>query len=591
MSEFFDDVNFYNGGSSGAPGPVFAALLPTAGKAYVLGNVGVGTINPQNALDVEGGTNTPGAKLDVAGTMQVSQSAFLSVAGGSVGVGTNAPGAKLDVAGTTRVSQDAFLAVSSGSVGIGTSTPVNKLDVSGDVAIQGKHALRGSDSWLRLNQDGAFASGVHTPGNFAPNSLNVGGAGGWGNPGAGNVWVTGRVGLGTQRPLYRLHALAPGGFGGEDANGVSLEGNVPVVAQSDSTAIGILNAQGRQAFALNVNENLGTTGARGVPIFYDKYDGNWHPSLSLKMGSVGVGTSSPINVAADAPDRRRSVHVAGPLTPAFVLEQTYATGSDKWAFFLSSAFSDLLIRDINNNADRLKIRKNNGYVGIGPLPWYAPEAILDVGGDLKVRGNITFTGSLTGGAKGGYVMDQFVNKVGEGLEEGDVVVIGKNQASLYYGANNNIPIPEIDIARRTFVTRVCGVVCEIYTEIKSEVEEETDPTAAEVKRPEAKIAKKRVKPEVQQRQAFTAEQLAKLDRRKIAPGQIGWMVTLGTFAHCKVDADIAPIEVGDLLTTSPTRGHAQKVADPAKAGGAIVGKALGAMRKGKGKIPVLVSLK
>ncbi len=127
MSEFFDDVNFYNGGSSGAPGPVFAALLPTAGKAYVLGNVGVGTINPQNALDVEGalavgasysgsfaapanglivegnvgiGTNTPGAKLDVAGTMQVSQSAFLSVAGGSVGVGTNAPGAKLDVAGT-----------------------------------------------------------------------------------------------------------------------------------------------------------------------------------------------------------------------------------------------------------------------------------------------------------------------------------------------------------------------------------------------------------------------------------------------------------------------------------------------------------
>jgi len=68
------------------------------------------------------------------------------------------------------------------------------------------------------------------------------------------------------------------------------------------------------------------------------------------------------------------------------------------------------------------------------------------------------------------------------------------------------------------------------------------------------------------------------------------MVTLGAFAHCKVDADIAPIKVGDLLTTSPTRGHAQKVLDPSQAFGAIVGKALGSLEKGKGKIPVLVML-
>ena len=77
---------------------------------------------------------------------------------------------------------------------------------------------------------------------------------------------------------------------------------------------------------------------------------------------------------------------------------------------------------------------------------------------------------------------------------------------------------------------------------------------------------------------------------KSSAGQIGWMVTLGTFAHCKVDADIAPIKVGDLLTTSPTRGHAQKVLDPSQASGAIVGKALGSLETGKGKIPVLVTL-
>jgi hypothetical protein len=57
-----------------------------------------------------------------------------------------------------------------------------------------------------------------------------------------------------------------------------------------------------------------------------------------------------------------------------------------------------------------------------------------------------------------------------------------------------------------------------------------------------------------------------------------------------VDADIAPIQVGDLLTTSPTKGHAQKVLDPAKATGAIIGKSLGSLKKGKGKIPVIAKL-
>jgi hypothetical protein len=68
------------------------------------------------------------------------------------------------------------------------------------------------------------------------------------------------------------------------------------------------------------------------------------------------------------------------------------------------------------------------------------------------------------------------------------------------------------------------------------------------------------------------------------------MVTLGAFAYCKVDADLAAIAPGDLLTTSPTKGHAQKVLQPGQALGAIIGKALAALDAGKGKIPVLVML-
>jgi hypothetical protein len=60
--------------------------------------------------------------------------------------------------------------------------------------------------------------------------------------------------------------------------------------------------------------------------------------------------------------------------------------------------------------------------------------------------------------------------------------------------------------------------------------------------------------------------------------------------YCKVDAQYGAIEIGDLLTTSATPGHAMKAADPTKAFGAILGKALKGMDAGVGSIPVLVAL-
>jgi hypothetical protein len=61
-------------------------------------------------------------------------------------------------------------------------------------------------------------------------------------------------------------------------------------------------------------------------------------------------------------------------------------------------------------------------------------------------------------------------------------------------------------------------------------------------------------------------------------------------AYCKVDARYAPIEVGDLLTTSPTLGHAMKAVDTSKAFGAVIGKALKPLREGTGLIPLIVAL-
>jgi hypothetical protein len=59
---------------------------------------------------------------------------------------------------------------------------------------------------------------------------------------------------------------------------------------------------------------------------------------------------------------------------------------------------------------------------------------------------------------------------------------------------------------------------------------------------------------------------------------------------CYVDADAnGSIKAGDLLTTSDTPGHAMW-ADPAKANGAILGKAMSSLDAGKGLVLVLVGL-
>jgi hypothetical protein len=59
---------------------------------------------------------------------------------------------------------------------------------------------------------------------------------------------------------------------------------------------------------------------------------------------------------------------------------------------------------------------------------------------------------------------------------------------------------------------------------------------------------------------------------------------------CHATAEYGAIEVGDLLTTSPIPGHAMKASDPARAFGAVIGKALCSLREGHGLIPILIAL-
>ena len=60
--------------------------------------------------------------------------------------------------------------------------------------------------------------------------------------------------------------------------------------------------------------------------------------------------------------------------------------------------------------------------------------------------------------------------------------------------------------------------------------------------------------------------------------------------YALADSQYGEIKPGDLLTTSNTAGHVMKVSDYSKAQGAIIGKAMTPLKKGKGHVLILVSL-
>lgn len=168
---------------------------------------------------------------------------------------------------------------------------------------------------------------------------------------------------------------------------------------------------------------------------------------------------------------------------------------------------------------------------------------------LYVEGTLLGTGDKTG-----YVVDTFVNASGRRLEVGDVVRLKGTPVVRFQGSSNRIPVTEIALADQENDTRVIGVVSREGI-------------------PEPDVPDTRVDAD---------------DPTFVEDGGDVFVVTLGTFSHCRVDASEAPIEVGDLLTTSANPGHARKATEPRL--GSIIGKALEPLESGTGYVAVFVNI-
>jgi hypothetical protein len=250
------------------------------------GKVGIGTVTPALTLDVQGDFG----RTDGAATAHFWESQVGDVGGGILFLRSGG--------GVVAFDGD-------DNVGIGTTTPVSKLEVAGDFALgkipPGTGRILPAEAtmcwndgtWLRLNQNLDFSKpifGVHTPGLFASGSLNVGGAGGWGDPGFGNVWVTGKLGIGTTTPQSSLQvtggAIMPA-VGNDPTSGIQFPSDPGGGAGDEAFIRYFVQAGETTKLLIGINNDADDT------LGFHQFGSE---RMTIRSGNVGIGTTNPQNL-------------------------------------------------------------------------------------------------------------------------------------------------------------------------------------------------------------------------------------------------------------------------------------------------------
>jgi hypothetical protein len=137
--------------------------------------------------------------------------------------------------------------------------------------------------------------------------------------------------------------------------------------------------------------------------------------------------------------------------------------------------------------------------------------VESLGGSTNVPLHVNGRAVVTGGIAAGHIMDRFINASGQRLRTGDLVKLKGTPVTHFTGENNKIPIAEVTLSDCENDTKVIGIVEGESIPSHNVPDTRTDrddPTFIEV-------------------------------------GGMLDLVVLGVYAHCKVDATEAPIEVGD----------------------------------------------
>ena len=439
--------------------------------------------------------------------------------------------------------------------------------------------------------DGSVAASQLKTGGVAPKPGQFlsysGGTLSWSDPGvaAGGIWSVsgnnayywaGNVGIGTATPSGRLQVA--GDWNGEQG-ALQLSGHRPTIRFTGDADTG------NQSWLMH----LGGVGPGSLYFFRRTGAAAWSPVLALnpnndvilnpESGNVGIGSSAPVGkleiVAQDA------IRLIGfnPFLTIFDSNAGYArsriqgVGGDLNLFtesYLSGANAFSFLKLANNGnvgigsaqpVGKLEVVAQDALRLIGYQPFltlfddnagYARSRIQSVGGDTVFEPESYLNGS-DGNAyaklfnSGNFSVKTLTIRGGADLAEpfelsaadivkGSVLIIDEENPG------------KLMLSSHAYDTRVAGIVS----------------------------GANGVNPGISLHQDGVLEG--------------GQNVALSGRLYVLADTTNGAIKPGDLLTTSDTPGHAMKASDHTKAQGAILGKAMSALKDGKGMVLVLVSL-